>query len=175
MSSPTDLPGAPDIPTPVTLTRVQRLLAADGWTLTVAAGADPESGRLVRRWPHLEIAVTVRQAEGLLLLFRGRPIGAEIPLGRERAVEEFITDWHRDRIWPVVMMTTTDRSIQVQTHVGVDATAGLTASQLDDVLRVGIGTTHQCFTTLAEASLLPRAAPPEEPPGNPPSADPDPR
>jgi len=172
MTSPTDLPGAPDLPTPVTLARVQRLLAADGWT------HEADSERLTRRWPHLEIDVTVRRRDGLLLLFRGRPVGAEIPIARTRAVESFITDWHRDRIWPVVVMTSTTEAIQVQTHVGVDATAGLTASQLDDVLRVGIGTTHQCFTTLGEVGLLPGTPGPEGPPDgpkDPPSADADPR
>lgn len=149
MSSPADLPGTPDIPTPLTLARVAALLQPDGWTL------DAESGTLRHRWPHLEIALTVRDDDGVLMLFRGTYLGGPIPLARARAIEAFVNDWHRDRIWPVVVHTSTDEAIQVHTHVGVDATAGLTATQLDDYLRIGIGTTHQCFTTLTETGMLP--------------------
>lgn len=160
MSSPTDLPGVPDMPTPVTLARVAALLQPDGWTL------DAERASLRRRWPHLEIALTVRESEGMLMLIRGAHTGTTIPLDRAHAVEAFVNDWHRDRIWPVIVHTSTDDTIQVHTHVGVDATAGLTATQLDDYLRIGIGTTHQCFATLGEVGIVPRA----DPPG---SADPD--
>lgn len=157
MTDPAALPGLPEIPTPVTVERLQRLLAADGWSL------DADGSQLLRRWPHLQIGLTLRENEGALMLFRARPIGAETPVSQLGAAESFVADWHRDRIWPVVVMTTTESTLMLQTHVGFDVTAGLTSAQLDDLLRVGIGTTHQCFTALAERGLAPRA----------PSADPE--
>ncbi|WP_420111672.1 YbjN domain-containing protein [Pseudactinotalea sp.] len=160
MTSPSDLPSAPDIPAPVTLARVAALLRPDGWAV------DTEKASVRHRWPHLEVAVTVRESEGMLLLVRGAHVGEPIPLDRASAVEAFVNDWHRDRIWPVIVHTSTDDAIVVHTHVGVDATAGLTATQLDDYLRIGLGTTHQCFRALAEVGIVPRV----DPQG---SADPD--
>lgn len=147
MTSPTDLPGTPDIPIPVTLARLGALLQPDGWVL------DTSGGVLRRRWPHMEISLTLREGDGLLMLFQGTGTGEGIPLDRARAVEAFVNDWHRDRIWPTIVVTTTE-TVRVHTHVGIDATAGFTATQLGDNMRIGIGTTHQCFAALAEAGIV---------------------
>lgn len=148
MTDPAGLPSTSDLPQGVSITRIAGLLVPDGWTLD-------DADALRRRWPQLEIAITMQSTDGVLLLFRGSHVGAPIPLERRRAVEAFANDWHRSRIWPTIAVSTTESAVVMQTHLGVDVTAGLTTAQLDDYLRIGIGTTHQFFATAAESAILP--------------------
>jgi hypothetical protein len=148
MTDPAALPSASDLPQGVAITRIANLLVRDGWTL------EGETGTLRRRWPQLEIAITMQRSDGLLLLFRGSRLGDPIPLARRQGLEAFANDWHRSRIWPTIVVTTTESDVVAQTHVGIDVTAGLTTAQLDDYLRIGIGTTQQFFQTLRESPIL---------------------
>lgn len=150
MTSPTDLPGLPPVPAAMTFERLLAVLG-QGWQV------DPEAATAKRRWGSAEVTVSVPATEGVVVLFSGTRVGPEIPLARQRDVETFVNDWHRERIWPTVVVGAGPTEVTVQTHVAVDATEGLTDAQLGEYLRIGFGTAQQCFTALEEAGLAPSA------------------
>ena len=151
MSSPTDLPGVPDepeVPTPVTLDRVLGHIDAQAYDV------DREHQRISRRWSELEITVALSTGEGSALVIRGTRLGEPIPLERTGDVVAFVNDWHRERIWPVIVLARGEDQLQVHAHLGVDVGAGLTQAQLRESLRLGVGTIRQCFQALAQAPGL---------------------
>lgn len=155
MSSPTDLPGMPEIPSPVTFERLVALVDGGSWKV------DHEEQIMRRRWQRAEVAVSLPTGDGVVVMFTGTRIGEEIPVARLSEVQAFVNDWHRERIWPTVVLGTTATGVVVQTHVGVDATAGLTDAQLREYLRIGVGTTHQCVQALDDAPDVGGSADPE--------------
>lgn len=159
MTSPTDLPGMPPIPSPVTLERLVAMLGEQDWEV------DREATTMRRRWERAEVVISLPRSEGSVVLFAGTRRGPAIPLGRHGDLQTFVNDWHRERIWPVVVLEAAATEVVVRSHVAVDATAGLTDAQLSEYVRIGIGTTHQCFSAMEEAGLAP--------PPVPGSADPD--
>lgn len=154
-SDPTDLPAMPEIPSPVTFERLVGLVDGGSWTV------DADEKTFLRRWQRAQVVISLPPGDGVVLMFTGTRLGDDIPLSRLGEVQAFVNDWHRERIWPTVVLGTTPTAVVVQTHVGVDATAGLTDSQLHEYLRIGIGTTHQCVQALADAPDVEGSADPE--------------
>lgn len=148
MTSPTDLPGMPPVPAPLTFQRLAATLG-EGWE------PDVEAATLRRRVGAAAVAASLLTTEGVVLLCSATRIGPEIPLSRRRDVETFVNDWHRERIWPTVVLDAGPTEVVVQTRVAVDASAGLTDTQLGEYLRIGVGTAQQCFAALTETGLAP--------------------
>lgn len=164
MTSPTDLPGLPEVPYPVTFARLVAMLGDQGFR------TDDSGSTLRRRSDEAEIAISIPAGDAPVLVVRGNRVGAPIPTARLHDLEAFVNDWHRERIWPTMVLTRADDQVAVHGHVGIDATAGLTDIQLREYLRIGIGTMYQCFRALADAPGVGSGESPADP-----SADPDPR
>lgn len=143
-TSPTDIPGPPEVPTPVTFERLVAMLAPDGYAV------DADDRVLRRAWPHAEITVSLPPGDSAVMLVGATRPGPPIPHARRLDLEEFVNDWHRDRIWPTLVLGTSDGGLTLHARVGVDTAAGLTDAQLREYLRVGVGTTKQCFGALDE-------------------------
>jgi Putative bacterial sensory transduction regulator len=141
-SSPSDLPAPPEVPRPVTFERLAALLAPDGYTV------DADNRVLRRRWPHAEIVVSLPPGDSAVLLVGATRSGPPFPHARQLDLEEFVNDWHRDRIWPTLVLGASDAGLTLYARIGVDTAAGLTDAQLREYLRVGVGTTKQCFGAL---------------------------
>ena len=144
MSSPGDIPELPAIPAAVTFERLQGMLHADGYTT-----ADGTSLR--KRFPHAEIAVSLPAGNASVLLVGAVRTGPPIPHERQADMEAFVNDWHRERIWPTLVLGSVDAGLTLHAFVSVDVAAGLTDAQLGEYLRIGVGTTAQCFGTLEDS------------------------
>lgn len=142
MSDPTDLPSLPAIPEPVTFDRLRALLEPEGYAVEEAGPS------LRRRFPHAEVAVSLPAGEAPVMLVGAVRIGPPIPLASRPDMEAFVNDWHRERIWPVVVLGEAEAGLTLHTHVGVDTAVGLTDAQLIEYVRVGVGTAEQCFATI---------------------------
>lgn len=143
MTSPTDLPGAPELPAPVDLARLQEVVGTLGWSM-VAVGERTLRGR----WDDAEIDATLPESEGVVVLLRGSAV-TTVPAARRAGVDEFVLQWHRQRVWPSLFVRSDDAGdLVLGAHVGLDATEGLTTPQLLDGMRVGVGTIQQAFAEL---------------------------
>lgn len=141
-SGPADLPELPELPAAVTLERLQSLLRPDGFV------PDPDGSALRKRFSHAEIAVSLPAGDGSVLLVGAVRTGAPIGHERQADMEAFVNDWHRERIWPTLVLGAVEAGLTLHAHVGADATAGLTDAQIGEYVRIGVGTTAQCFGTL---------------------------
>jgi hypothetical protein len=143
MTSPTDLPGTPELPGPVDLERLQSVVSTLGWTM-VAVGERTLRGR----WDDVQVDLTIPESEGVVVLLRGSRLAA-VPAAQRAGVEEFVLQWHRQRVWPSLFVGDDGAGdVALGAHVGLDATEGLTTPQLLDGVRVGVGTIQQAFAEL---------------------------
>lgn len=144
MTSPIDLPQMPELPAPVTPERLADVLAELKYPMT-----RNEQGALVGRTTAATVEVSFPDERNQVLLFRGTRIGT-LPSDRIADVELFANNWHRERLWPTVVVLDGPEGVVVQAHVGVDVVQGLTETQLRENARIGVGTLHQVMTALAE-------------------------
>lgn len=141
-SGPADLPELPELPRALTFERLQALLQPQGYA------ADADGSALRKRFSHAEIAVSLPAGDGSVLLVGAVRTGTPIRHERQADLEAFVNDWHRERIWPTLVLGAVEAGLTLHAHVGVDTTAGLTDAQLGEYVRIGVGTTAQCFGTL---------------------------
>ncbi len=156
MTSPADLPSFAEIPGEVTVDRVGALLSSRGFVPT-------QEGTFRGQTDTADVEVTMPPADGVVVLFRGTRRGEPFAPGRLRDLEAFVNDWHREHVWPTVVLATGERGVAVHAHVGVDATAGLTQAQLVEYVRIGVGTIEQCFGRLSEWPGLAESESSEDP------------
>lgn len=147
MTSPADLPQGPDFPAPVTFERVVTI-AGEGYAV--------DGARLRRRWQEAEMRVWVPDGEQPMLLFRTTRLAPPLPVDRRGAAGAFINDWHRDRLWPTVIVTGAKDGLQILTQLAVDTGAGLTDDQLRTYLHLAEATMRQATVAFEESMGLRR-------------------
>ncbi|MFV0254428.1 MAG: YbjN domain-containing protein [Beutenbergiaceae bacterium] len=145
MSSPSDIPALPAIPAPVTFERVAACLPPQG------SVADGEKQRIFRRWDQTVMSIWVSQGEATMLLFHATQPNRTFPLDRAAAIAAFANNWHRDRLWPTIVVVTTPEHAAMHTQLAIDIGAGLTDDQLRGQLQLVEVTIRQAMTAFNEA------------------------
>ncbi|WP_443728739.1 YbjN domain-containing protein [Sanguibacter sp. A246] len=130
---------------PVTLDRIQALLAAAEWK----TGVD-DDGDVFGVWDGHLFYFFLMGERSEILQVRGRYAGT-VPLGAEGEVLPYLDGHNRDRIWPKVYSRADSSEIGLYTEVSTDLEHGVADDQLDQLLKCGLFTGLQFFETLSES------------------------
>lgn len=146
MSDPTDLPGVSEWPEPVTLERVRVLVETSGVTATPT-----EKDALRVRFAHGVIEISVATTRTTVLRVLGLA-SSSIPREQETDLATFVNNWHRERVWPTLLWTSTDAgALALRSVFAMDVTAGATNQQLATAVQLGLSASSKGLEAAREA------------------------
>ncbi|MFV0427515.1 MAG: YbjN domain-containing protein [Beutenbergiaceae bacterium] len=151
MTSPSDIPQIPAFPTPVTFDRLLTLAREQGFLVN-----DREQ-RFAQRWDQTVLRIWIPENRELLLCHATQP-GVMLPASRRTSMLAFANDWHRDRLWPMVVVADTEQGLQMHAQMAIDIGAGMTDDQLRTNLSMAQATIRQAVSAFNHTF---RIAPPE--------------
>src|SRR5699024_2711169 len=133
-------------PEPVTFERVRALIET--------AGAKPtttEKQALRVRTPAGVIEDSVATTKTTVLRVLGLA-ASSIPKEQETDLTTFVNNWHRDRVWPTLLWTSTDTgALALRSIFAMDVTAGATNQQLATAVQLGLSASSKGLEAAREA------------------------
>ncbi|QWW18868.1 YbjN domain-containing protein [Schaalia sp. 19OD2882] len=128
----------------VTQDRIKAVFDEQKWHYYVDSDGD-----LGGMWDDDNFHFMLRGEDKEILIISGRWHGS-LPMDRLEQVREFITNWHRGKLWPKCYHRIDDEGrIRLYTEVSIDYEHGATDKQIYQHVSCALGTSQQFFKALA--------------------------